>query len=89
VSGYNIADLVYQLLCLLFLILIIVGTVSLFRSIKHRKTRLDIMEKKMDDLHELIKRGKNWRRHRAGVQAAGKLEEKRVCLQFFYFRNNI
>jgi TRAP-type C4-dicarboxylate transport system permease small subunit len=59
VSGYNIADLVYQLLCLLFLILIIVGTVSLFRSIKHRKTRLDIMEKKMDDLHELIKRGKN------------------------------
>ncbi|CAH0295640.1 hypothetical protein ACQKOM_00720 [Peribacillus frigoritolerans] len=58
-SGYNIADLVYQLLCLLFLILIIVGTVSLFRSIKHRKTRLDIMEKKMDDLHELIKRGKN------------------------------
>jgi TRAP-type C4-dicarboxylate transport system permease small subunit len=59
VSGYNIADLVYQLLCLLFLILIIVGTVSLFRSIKHRKTRLDIMEKKMDDLHELIKKGKN------------------------------
>ncbi|MED4692610.1 DUF4083 domain-containing protein [Peribacillus frigoritolerans] len=58
-SGFNIADLVYQLLCLLFLILIIVGTVSLFRSIKHRKTRLDIMEKKMDDLHELIKRGKN------------------------------
>ncbi|MCY8937436.1 DUF4083 domain-containing protein [Peribacillus frigoritolerans] len=58
-SGYNIADLVYQLLCLLFLILIIVGTVSLFRSIKHRKIRLDIMEKKMDDLHELIKRGKN------------------------------
>ncbi|MCR8871711.1 DUF4083 domain-containing protein [Peribacillus frigoritolerans] len=58
-SGYNIADLVYQLLCLLFLILIIVGTVTLFRSIKHRKTRLDIMEKKMDDLHELIKRGKN------------------------------
>ncbi|MFS0670106.1 DUF4083 domain-containing protein [Peribacillus frigoritolerans] len=58
-SGYNIADLVYQLLCLLFLILIIVGTVSLFRSIKHRKTRLDIMEKKMDDLHELIKKGKN------------------------------
>ncbi|MDO7487742.1 DUF4083 domain-containing protein [Peribacillus frigoritolerans] len=58
-SGYNIADLVYQLFCLLFLILIIVGAVSLFRSIKHRKTRLDIMEKKMDDLHELIKRGKN------------------------------
>ncbi|MDP9739558.1 DUF4083 domain-containing protein [Peribacillus frigoritolerans] len=58
-SGYNIADLVYQLFCLLFLILIIVGTVFLFRSIKHRKTRLDIMEKKMDDLHELIKRGKN------------------------------
>ncbi|MFJ7928813.1 DUF4083 domain-containing protein [Peribacillus sp. NPDC096448] len=58
-SGYNIADLVYQLFCLLFLILIIVGTVSLFRSIKHRKTRLDIMEKKMDDLHELIKRDKN------------------------------
>ncbi|MGN7395088.1 hypothetical protein [Peribacillus frigoritolerans] len=58
-SGYNIADLVYQLICLLFLILIIVGTVSLFRSIKQRKTRLDIMEKKMDDLHELIKRGKN------------------------------
>ncbi|MFJ7363047.1 hypothetical protein ACIQWQ_02860 [Peribacillus frigoritolerans] len=58
-SGYNIADLVYQLFCLLFLILIIVGTVSLFRSIKNRKTRLDIMEKKMDDLHELIKRGKN------------------------------
>ncbi|MFS0765493.1 MULTISPECIES: DUF4083 domain-containing protein [Peribacillus] len=58
-SGYNIADLVYQLFCLVFLILIIVGTVSLFRSIKDRKTRLDIMEKKMDDLHELIKRGKN------------------------------
>ncbi|MFJ7990808.1 hypothetical protein ACIQY5_01210 [Peribacillus frigoritolerans] len=58
-SGYNIADLVYQLFCLLFLILIIVGTVSLFRSIKRRKNRLDIMEKKMDDLHELIKRGKN------------------------------
>ena len=58
-SGYNIADLVYQLFWLVFLILIIVGTVSLFRSIKDRKTRLDIMEKKMDDLHELIKRGKN------------------------------
>ena len=58
-SGYDIADLIYQLFCLVFLILIIVGTVSLFRTIKQRKTRLDIMEKKMDDLHELIKRGKN------------------------------
>ncbi|MGE7186787.1 hypothetical protein ACQKKK_23345 [Peribacillus sp. NPDC006672] len=58
-SSFNIADLIYQLFCLVFLILIIVGAVSLFRSIKHRKTRLDIMEKKMDDLHELIKRGKN------------------------------
>ncbi|MDP1420710.1 DUF4083 domain-containing protein [Peribacillus simplex] len=58
-SGFNIADLIYQLFCLVFLILIIVGAISLFRSIKHRKTRLDIMEKKMDDLHELIKRGKN------------------------------
>ncbi|MGZ9819218.1 hypothetical protein ACXM0N_25490 [Peribacillus simplex] len=58
-SGFNLADLIYQLFCLVFLILIIVGTVSLFRSMKHRKTRLDIMEKKMDDLHELIKRGKN------------------------------
>ncbi|RRN67033.1 DUF4083 domain-containing protein [Peribacillus simplex] len=51
--------MIYQLFCLVFLILIIVGAVSLFRSSKHRKTRLDIMEKKMDDLHELIKRGKN------------------------------
>ncbi|MGE7758713.1 DUF4083 family protein [Peribacillus sp. NPDC097895] len=58
-SGYNIADMIYQLLCLVFLILIIVGVISLFRSIKHRKTRLDIMEKKMDDLHDLIKKGKN------------------------------
>ncbi|AMM94335.1 DUF4083 domain-containing protein [Peribacillus simplex] len=58
-SSFNIADLIYQLFCLVFLILIIVGAVSLFRSSKHRKTRLDIMEKKMDDLHELIKRGKN------------------------------
>ncbi|MDM5211164.1 hypothetical protein ACDZ29_03715 [Peribacillus sp. RS7] len=58
-SGFNIADLIYQLFCLVFLILIIVGTVSLFRSVKHRKTRMDIMEKKMDDLHELIKKGKN------------------------------
>ncbi|QOS92553.1 DUF4083 domain-containing protein [Brevibacillus sp. JNUCC-41] len=51
--------MIYQLFCLVFLILIIVGTVSLFRSMKQRKTRLDIMEKKMDDLQELIKRGKN------------------------------
>lgn len=58
-SGFNIADLIYQLFCLVFLILIIVGTVTLFRSVKHRKTRMDIMEKKMDDLHELIKKGKN------------------------------
>ncbi|MBO0999921.1 DUF4083 domain-containing protein [Bacillus sp. SD075] len=58
-SAFNIADLIYQLFCLVFLILIIVGTVSLFRSMKHRKIRLDIMEKKMDDLQEQIKRGKN------------------------------
>ncbi|MGE7904964.1 hypothetical protein ACQKNS_11280 [Peribacillus sp. NPDC094092] len=58
-SGFNIADMIYQLLCLVFLIMIIVGTVSLFRSMKQRKARLDIMEKKMDDLHELIRRGKN------------------------------
>ncbi|MGE6611145.1 hypothetical protein ACQKFG_11555 [Peribacillus sp. NPDC076916] len=58
-SGFNIADMIYQLFCLVFLILVIVGTVSLFRSMKQRKTRLDIMEKKMDDLQELIKRGKN------------------------------
>ncbi|MGG4267248.1 DUF4083 family protein [Peribacillus simplex] len=58
-SDLNIADMIYQLFCLIFLILIIVGIISLFRSVKQRKTRLDIMEKKMDDLHELIKRGKN------------------------------
>ncbi|MED3687425.1 DUF4083 family protein [Peribacillus butanolivorans] len=55
-SSFNMADMIYQLLCLIFLILIIVGIVSLFRSIKQRKTRLDIMEKKMDDLYELIKK---------------------------------
>ncbi|AXN41673.1 DUF4083 domain-containing protein [Peribacillus butanolivorans] len=48
--------MIYQLFCLIFLILIIVGIVSLFRSVKQRKTRLDIMEKKMDDLYELIKK---------------------------------
>ncbi|MBK5443117.1 DUF4083 domain-containing protein [Peribacillus sp. TH16] len=48
--------MIYQLFCFVFLILIIVGIVSLFRSVKQRKTRLDIMEKKMDDLYELIKK---------------------------------
>ncbi|WMX54671.1 DUF4083 family protein [Peribacillus sp. R9-11] len=55
-SSFNMADMIYQLFCFVFLILIIVGIVSLFRSVKQRKTRLDIMEKKMDDLYELIKR---------------------------------
>ncbi|MFB7637919.1 DUF4083 family protein [Peribacillus butanolivorans] len=55
-SSFNAADMIYQLFCLIFLILIIVGIVSLFRSVKQRKTRLDIMEKKMDDLYELIKK---------------------------------
>ncbi|KON70567.1 DUF4083 family protein [Peribacillus butanolivorans] len=55
-SSFNMADMIYQLFCLVFLILIIVGIVSLFRSVKQRKTRLDIMEKKMDDLYELIKK---------------------------------
>ncbi|KQU24235.1 MULTISPECIES: DUF4083 family protein [Peribacillus] len=55
-SSFNMADMIYQLFCLIFLILIIVGIVSLFRSVKQRKTRLDIMEKKMDDLYELIKK---------------------------------
>ncbi|MGE7764983.1 DUF4083 domain-containing protein [Peribacillus sp. NPDC096540] len=56
-SSFNIADMIFQLFCLIFLILIIVGIVSLFRSVKQRKTRLDIMEKKMDDLYEQIKKG--------------------------------
>ncbi|MCO0598162.1 DUF4083 domain-containing protein [Peribacillus butanolivorans] len=55
-SSFNMADMIFQLFCLIFLILIIVGIVSLFRSVKQRKTRLDIMEKKMDDLYELIKK---------------------------------
>ncbi|MFE0505839.1 DUF4083 family protein [Peribacillus butanolivorans] len=55
-SSFNAADMIYQLFCFIFLILIIVGIVSLFRSVKQRKTRLDIMEKKMDDLYELIKK---------------------------------
>ncbi|WP_313888853.1 MULTISPECIES: DUF4083 family protein [unclassified Peribacillus] len=55
-SSFNMADMIYQLFCFVFLILIIVGIVSLFRSVKQRKTRLDIMEKKMDDLYELIKK---------------------------------
>ncbi|MFE4241617.1 DUF4083 family protein [Peribacillus butanolivorans] len=55
-SSFNMADMIYQLFCFIFLILIIVGIVSLFRSVKQRKTRLDIMEKKMDDLYELIKK---------------------------------
>ncbi|MEJ9231311.1 DUF4083 family protein [Peribacillus butanolivorans] len=56
-SSFNMADMIYQLFCLVFLILIIVGIVSFFRSVKQRKSRLDIMEKKMDDLYELIKKG--------------------------------
>ncbi|MFD6439471.1 DUF4083 family protein [Peribacillus sp. NPDC060186] len=56
-SSFNTGDMIYQLFCLIFLILIIVGIVSFFRSVKQRKTRLDIMEKKMDDLYELIKKG--------------------------------
>ncbi|MFI8495836.1 DUF4083 family protein [Peribacillus butanolivorans] len=55
-SSFNMADMIYQLFCFVFLILIIVGIVSFFRSVKQRKTRLDIMEKKMDDLYELIKK---------------------------------
>ncbi|MET3321659.1 UNVERIFIED_ORG: cbb3-type cytochrome oxidase subunit 3 [Peribacillus simplex] len=55
-SSFNMADMIFQLFCLIFLILIIVGIVSLFRSVKQRKTRLDIMEKKMDDLYELNKK---------------------------------
>ncbi|XHU85454.1 DUF4083 domain-containing protein [Peribacillus muralis] len=49
--------MIYQLFLLTFLILIIAGAISFFRSIKHRKTRLDIMEKKLDALHEQLKRG--------------------------------
>ncbi|WP_057913150.1 hypothetical protein [Peribacillus muralis] len=56
-SSFNLADMIYQLFLLAFLILIIAGAISFFRSIKHRKTRLDIMEKKLDALHEQLKRG--------------------------------
>ncbi|MFJ7753573.1 DUF4083 domain-containing protein [Peribacillus muralis] len=55
-SSYNIADIIYQFFFLAFFILIIVGAISLFRSIKHRKTRLDIMEKKLDDLHQQLRK---------------------------------
>ncbi|MGE6376143.1 DUF4083 domain-containing protein [Peribacillus muralis] len=55
-NSYNIADIIYQFFFLAFLILIIVGAISLFRSIKHRKTRLDIMEKKLDDLHQQLRK---------------------------------
>ncbi|KWW16111.1 MULTISPECIES: hypothetical protein [Bacillaceae] len=55
-SSYNIADIIYQLFFLAFFILIIVGAISFFRSMKRRKTRLDIMEKKLDDLHRQLRK---------------------------------
>ncbi|WP_285765809.1 DUF4083 domain-containing protein [Peribacillus sp. SI8-4] len=55
-SSYNIADIIFQLFFLAFLILIIVGAISLFRSVKQRKTRLDILEKKLDDLHQQLRK---------------------------------
>ncbi|MFD9625227.1 DUF4083 domain-containing protein [Peribacillus muralis] len=56
-SSFNMAVMIYQLFFLAFLILIIAGAISFFRSNKQRKTRLDIMEKKLDALHEQLKRG--------------------------------
>ncbi|WP_198433934.1 DUF4083 domain-containing protein [Virgibacillus salexigens] len=56
-GGFHFGDVLFQLLSLAFIILIIVLTVSLFRSNKKRTNQLNRIEKKIDDENHRIKNG--------------------------------
>ncbi|OKL36863.1 DUF4083 domain-containing protein [Domibacillus mangrovi] len=56
-SNFNIGDALFQLFFLGFLALIIVLIVSFFRSNKNRRSQLDRIEKKIDDMNEQRKKG--------------------------------
>lgn len=55
-SGLNSGDVLFQLFLLAFIGLIIALIVSFFRSNKKRKDQLNRIEKKMDDMNQLIKK---------------------------------
>lgn len=49
-SGFNLGDALFQLFSLAFIVVIIALIVSFFRSNKKRKSPLDQIEKKMDEI---------------------------------------
>ena len=54
-SSFNLGDALFQLFFLVFIVLIISLIVSLFRSNKQRKTQLNRIEKKIDDIKKQLK----------------------------------
>lgn len=60
-NSINIRDVVFQLICFGLLAFFVLFIVGLFRSNKKRIRQLDRIEKKIDVMDELIKKGHNGR----------------------------
>ncbi|UNL83758.1 DUF4083 domain-containing protein [Priestia koreensis] len=53
-STFNIGDAIYQLVFLALLVFVIYFIVAFFRSNKKRKTQLDRIEQKIQDVEERL-----------------------------------
>ncbi|MGD6969428.1 DUF4083 domain-containing protein [Rossellomorea vietnamensis] len=56
-GGYNIGDILYQLLSFGFVTLFIFLIVFLFRSFSKRRKQLNNIERKVDLLNDQVKKG--------------------------------